>query len=185
MGTVGFTSLPTRLPVVLVAVSDTHGRAEHRLAGRTREAVAAADAVIHAGDFYTGDVLAAFESAADRLYGVVGNNDDATVRNRLPESRVVGYEGVTFAVRHRARSSTALSLFGREHDADAVVYGHSHDPGVETTDDLVLVNPGSHAQPRGNRQSHAEFEPRPGGGLDGRLVTVEGETFAEFTIEND
>ena len=170
---------------MLVAVSDTHGREDHRLTGRTREAVRAADAVVHAGDFYTAAVLDAFESVADPLYGVVGNNADSAVRDRLPESRVVGYEGVTFAVRHRARSPTELALFGREHDADAVVYGHSHAPGVETADGLVLVNPGSHAQPRGNRRSHAEFEPRADGGLDGRLVTVEGETFAEFTVGTD
>ena len=167
---------------MLVAVSDTHGREEHRLTGRTREAVRAAEAVVHAGDFYTEATLDAFESVADPLYGVTGNNATGAVQSRLPASRVVGYEEVTFAVRHRARSPTELALFGREHDADAVVYGHSHTPGVEVTDDLVLVNPGSHAQPRGSRQSHAEFEPRPDGGLDGRLVTVDGETFAEFTV---
>ncbi|ERH12322.1 MAG: phosphoesterase, MJ0936 family, partial [halophilic archaeon J07HB67] len=117
---------------MLVAVSDTHGREEHRLRGRTREAVRAADAVVHAGDLYTEGVLDAFESVTESLYAVVGNNADTTVRSRLPESRVVGYEGVTFAVRHRARSRTELALFGRERDADAVVYGHSHAPGVET-----------------------------------------------------
>ncbi len=178
-------SVAARHSAVLVAVSDTHGREEHRLHGRTREAVRAADAVVHAGDFYTGSVLDDFEAVAEPLYAVAGNNADSTVRSRLPESRVVGYEGVTFAVRHRARSPTELALFGREHDADAVVYGHSHAPGVETADDLVLVNPGSHAQPRGNRAAHAEFDPRPDGGLDGRLVTVDGEPFAEFTVGVD
>jgi len=45
----------------------------------------------------------------------------------------------------------------------------------------VLVNPGSHAQPRGNRAAHAEFEAR-GDGLAGRLVTVDGDVFESFVV---
>lgn len=179
---------------MLVVVADTHGTDGHRLTGRTLEAVERADAVVHAGDFYTESVLDAFESVASRLYGVTGNNDDAAVRDRLPESRVVSYGGVTFAVRHRSRSGrTGLALFGRERDADAVVFGHSHRPTLETTDDLVFCNPGSHAQPRGNRQAHAEIDPLDDDAADGteddtadgvvcRLVTVDGEVFAETEI---
>ncbi|MFB6244662.1 MAG: metallophosphoesterase [Halobaculum sp.] len=169
---------------MLVAVSDTHSTEGHRLTGRTLEAVRRADSVVHAGDFYTESVLDSFESAAGRLYAVAGNNDDSGIAGRLPDSRVVSYGGVTFAVRHRSRTGpTGLTLFGREHDADAVIFGHSHDPTVEAADDLTLINPGSHAQPRGNRRAHAEFERRPDGdGLDGRLVTVDGETFESFTV---
>jgi hypothetical protein len=145
---------------MLVAVSDTHSTDGHRLRGRTLDAVREADRVIHAGDFYTESVLDDFESVSGTLYGVTGNNDDAGIRDRLPESRVVSYAGVTFAVRHRSRSgATGLALFGREHGADAVIFGHSHKPTVDDSAAIPLVNPGSHAQPRGNRPAHAEFEP--------------------------
>ncbi|MFB6176856.1 MAG: metallophosphoesterase [Halobaculum sp.] len=169
---------------MLVAVSDTHGTDSHRLRGRTREAVREADRVIHAGDFYTESVLDAFESVTDSLYGVTGNNDDAAVRDRLPSERVVSDAGVSLAVKHRSRSgATGLELFGRERDADAVIFGHSHRPTVDRSGDLPLVNPGSHAQPRGNRPAHAEFEPlADGDGLDGRLVTPDGDVFESFTI---
>ena len=170
---------------MLVAVSDTHGRENHRLKRRTLTAVREADRVIHAGDFYRPAVLDAFLAENDAVYGVTGNNDDGDLRDRLPEERVVAYEGVTFAVRHRSRSgTTGLALFGRERDADAVVFGHSHRPTVERLDDITLVNPGSHAQPRGNRAAHAEFRPTDDG-LDGRLVTTDGTVFEEFRIHPD
>jgi len=167
---------------MLVVVSDTHGTEGHRLAGRTREAVRAADLVIHAGDFCREPVLDAFYDAAGTLRAVSGNNDDAAIRDRIPEARTVAYAGVRFAVCHRQRGgATALSLFGRERDADCVVSGHSHAPGFDDSAALPLLNPGSHAQPRGNRPAHAELEPAADG-LDGRLVTPDGEVFERFGV---
>ncbi|ESP88662.1 metallophosphoesterase [Candidatus Halobonum tyrrellensis] len=169
---------------MLTVVSDTHGTTDHRLRGRTLEAVREADRVVHAGDFYREAVLDDFLDVNDSLYGVTGNNDDDAVRARLPAERVVSYAGVALAVRHRSRSgATGLAMFGRERDADAVVFGHSHAPGFDDTGPLPLLNPGSHAQPRGNRPAHAELEPLEGRtGLSGRLVTPDGETFERFEI---
>jgi putative phosphoesterase len=172
---------------MLVAVSDSHATEGHALRGRTLTAVREADRVIHAGDFCREAVLDAFLAENDAVYGVTGNNDDAPLRARLPESRVVSYAGVSFAVRHRSRSgATGLALLARELDADAVIFGHSHRPTVEESGPLPLVNPGSHAQPRGNRPAHAEFEPLDDGdGVLGRLVTPDGERFDSVTIRPD
>jgi len=178
---------------MLVVVSDTHAREDHRLAGRTREAVRAADLVVHAGDFTTESVLDAFYAEAETLRAVFGNNATAAVRERLPEERVVEYAGVRLAVTHTRRGgATALSLFGRERDADAVVFGHSHRPTFDDSGAVPLVNPGSHAQPRGNRPAHVEMErvedadrPADEGGdgvLAGRLVTPDGDVFERFTV---
>jgi putative phosphoesterase len=169
---------------VLTVVSDTHGTEDDRLRGRTLEAVRAADRVVHAGDFYREPVLDAFLAENESLYGVFGNNDDDAIQERLPRERVVAYEGVTVAVRHRSRSgATGLVMFGRQHEADLVVFGHSHRPGFDDSGDVPLLNPGSHAQPRGNRPAHAELEPDPdGSGLVGRLVTPDGEVFDEFAV---
>ncbi|GAB3414744.1 metallophosphoesterase [Haloparvum alkalitolerans] len=168
---------------MLTVVSDTHSEEGHRLTGRTLEAVREADLVVHAGDFYTESALDAFYEAADTLRAVTGNNATAAVRDRLPAERVVEYAGVRFAVTHTRRGgATALALFGRERDADAVVFGHSHRPTVDATGAVTLLNPGSHAQPRGNRAAHAELVP-DGDGLDGRLVTPGGETFERFRVE--
>ena len=167
---------------MLTVVSDTHGTADHRLEGRTLKAVRNAETVVHAGDFYREAVLDAFLDVNDSLYAVTGNNDDEAIRERLPDERTVSYGGVTLAVRHRSSSgATGLGLFGRERGADAVVFGHSHRPTFDDEGPFPLLNPGSHAQPRGNRPAHAELEPADAG-LSGRLVTPDGETFERFEI---
>ena len=170
---------------MLTVVSDTHSTGGHRLEGRTLEAVRDAEMVVHAGDFMTDPVLDAFEAEAAAFRGVYGNNDDSAIRERLPEARTVEYEGVRFAVTHTVRGgTTALTLFGKERAADAVIFGHSHRPTVDLTGEIALINPGSHAQPRGHRPAHAELEP-VAGGLRGRLVTPEGEAFETFDLQAD
>ncbi|WP_435063501.1 metallophosphoesterase [Halobaculum sp. EA56] len=167
---------------MLAVISDTHATDGHELRGRTLEAVREADAVIHAGDFYREPVLDALLDVNDAVYGVTGNNDDAALRERLPEERVVAVEGATIAVRHRSRSgATGLALFGRERGADLVVFGHSHRPEFDDSGPVPLLNPGSYAQPRGNRAAHAELV-RTDDGLSGELVTPAGETFASFAV---
>ena len=170
---------------MLTIVSDTHSSDGHRLDGRTLEAVRKADLVVHAGDFMIEPVLDAFENESSTFRGVYGNNDDAEIRSRLPKARTVEYEGVRFAVTHTVRGgNTALTLFGKEREADAVIFGHSHRPTADLSGELPLLNPGSHAQPRGNRPAHAELEPIAGG-LRGRLVTPDGEVFETFDLQRD
>jgi putative phosphoesterase len=167
---------------MLAVVSDTHSREGHRLTGRTLEAVREADLVAHAGDFMTESVLDAFEAEANRLVAVYGNNDDSAIRERLPAARTFEYGGVRFALTHTRRGgATELTLFGREREADAVIFGHSHRPTFDATGPLPLLNPGSHAQPRQYRAAHAELEVTEGG-LRGRLCSPEGETFRSFEI---
>ena len=168
---------------MLTIVSDTHSTDGHRLRGRTLQAVREADLVVHAGDFMRASVLDAFEQEAPTFRGVYGNNDDGEIRNRLPAARTVEYAGHRFAVTHTVRGgNTALALFGRERDADAVIFGHSHRPTVDSSGSIPLVNPGSHAQPRGYRAAHAELTPRDDRTLRGQLVTPDGDVFEQFTL---
>ena len=168
---------------MLVVVSDTHSQDEMRLRGRTSTAVERADAVVHAGDFYRTPVLDRFEQTASTLYAVYGNNGDAAMRERLPESRAFEYEGVKCVVTHRHRSGDmGLTMLGRGHDASLVICGHTHRPRFDASGDVAILNPGSYAQPRGNRPAHAELEATDSG-LQGRLVTPEGDVFEQFTID--
>jgi len=163
----------------VVVVSDTHARRDHRLEGRTLEAVRAADLVCHCGDFMTEAVLEAFEREADRLEAVYGNNDPPAVRERLPATRSVAFGGYRFALAHgHEHSATALGLFGRQHGADLVLVGHSHEPGVRAGTPPV-VNPGSHADPRWHRPAHAEISLDP---LAGRLVEPDGTLLERFDL---
>lgn len=167
---------------VLAVISDTHAADGHALRGRTLAAVREADAVVHAGDLSREPVLDALTDVNDTVYAVAGNNDDSALRERLPGERVVGHEGATVAVRHRSRSgSTGLVLFGRERDADLVVFGHSHRPEFDDSGAVPLLNPGSYARPRGNPPAHAELE-RTAEGLAGELRTPEGDLLEAFEI---
>ena len=142
---------------MLTVVSDTHSTDTHRLSGRTLDAVREAEVVAHAGDFMRESVLDGFQRETTRLLGVAGNNDDAAIRDRLPEARTFTFAGVTFAMTHTRRGgSTALSLFGRERGADVVVARLADDstvaeavpyseqdsvPGLYAPDDPSLVEP--------------------------------------------
>ena len=65
------------MPLRLLLVSDTH--VPHRareLPAQVWAAVERADAVFHAGDWVTAELLDGFERRSRRLVGVYGNNDD-------------------------------------------------------------------------------------------------------------
>lgn len=165
---------------MLVVLADTHGRESPRLEGRTAAAVDDAEVVVHAGDFTTGAVLDAFESRCD-LRGVHGNNDSEAVRDRLPADRLLEWRELRIAVVHgHEHSDAALSMLGRQGNADLVVYGHSHDPAF-VDGPVPTLNPGSHADPRWNRPGHAELE-WDDGLARGRLVEPGGEAFERFAV---
>lgn len=173
---------------MLAVLSDTHGHDDARLAGRTREAVHEADAVVHAGDFRTERVLDAFHDAAARLHAVYGNNDPPAIRDRVPARRVFDYDGVRFAVVHgHEHTDQALSFLAREAAVDCVIVGHSHRPGVRQAGDVPVLNPGSHAQPRRYEPAHAELaastdRTRGGPVLEGRLVRPDGTLLEAFEV---
>ena len=181
---------------MITVVSDTHGTDGHRLTGRTLDAVRRAELVVHAGDFTTEAVLDAVESEVGADAGAVasgtsvepafaavhGNNATPAVRERLPATRVVDHEGVRFVVVHgHEHDATALSLLARQEGADIAIVGHSHEPDFRADGPVPVLNPGSYADPRWYRPAHAELE-RTDSGLDGRLVSPDGEVFREFSV---
>ena len=169
---------------MLVVLSDTHESGGTGLVGAAADAVDDAERALHAGDFTTEAVLEAFYDRVADLRAVHGNADSSTVTDRLPTAVTVEYAGVRIAATHRQRGgTTGLAMFGRERDADLVVSGHTHRPLVDQEGAVTLLNPGSHADPRGAKQSFAVLEPTEAG-VEGRLVTVDGETFDRFTVEN-
>ncbi|WP_458208395.1 metallophosphoesterase [Haladaptatus sp. NG-SE-30] len=167
---------------MITIVSDTHSTTGHELSGRTRDAVRDADLVVHAGDFTTADALDAFESVSNRLVAVHGNNATPAVYERLPATRTFEENGVRFALTHRRDGgSTGLELFGRERDADVVVFGHSHRHLARHAGAVLLLNPGSYARPRGNRPTHIELEPTEKG-FAGGIYVRNGELVEEFHV---
>lgn len=166
---------------MLTIVSDTHGSTGHRLEGRTLAAVREAELVVHAGDFTTESVYDAFDAEATELVAVAGNNEDPALVERLPTMATVEWEGTRFLVVHgHEQTETGLSMLARQEDADVVVVGHSHRPELSATGEFVLVNPGSHADPRRFRPGHVEVE-ATASGLVIRLCEPTGEVVEEVS----
>ncbi|MHB9287426.1 metallophosphoesterase [Halobacteriales archaeon Cl-PHB] len=167
---------------MLVVIGDTHGTDGHRLDGAVLEAVRDADLVVHTGDFTTEAVLEALEATAGNLAAVYGNNDGPAIRDRLPATRVVEALGRRWVVAHgHDHAETELGYLAKARDADAVVVGHSHEPGVESVAGVPLVNPGSYADPRWHRPGFVEVRASDGSAV-GRLRDPDGTTFHRFRV---
>ncbi|MFC7075064.1 metallophosphoesterase [Haloarcula halophila] len=168
---------------MLTAISDTHGTDDHRLDGATLRAVQSADHVVHAGDFTTERVLDDVERVAPSLTAVVGNNDGAAIRERLPSVGICAWAGLTVLVVHgHEHTETGLTMLARQEGADVVVVGHSHRPELRARDERLLVNPGSYADPRRYRAAHAELDVTADG-VRARLCSPDGETLESVQWE--
>jgi hypothetical protein len=135
----------------IAIISDTHlPRGLRRIPDACVERLAAADLVIHAGDFTRISVLRELQSYC-QLIAVHGNVDEYEVRTALPETTRVQAGGATIAVIHDAGPShRRLDRLRRElPDADAVVFGHSHQPLHQAAPDgFQIFNPGSPTERR-------------------------------------
>jgi putative phosphoesterase len=157
----------------LVITADTHVPKRARdLPAALWEAVDAADAVVHAGDWVHEPLLDALQARARRLIAVYGNNDGPELRSRLPEIARAELAGVRLAVVHETgpRDRREERCAARFPDRDLLVFGHSHIPWDSVAPGgLRLLNPGSPTDRR--RQPYATFLTAEAAG--GRLDRVE------------
>jgi uncharacterized protein len=126
-------------------------RGGRRLPAAAVERIAAADLLLHAGDFVTVEVLRELERIGPPLVGVHGNVDAMELRRLLPAERVVGIEDARIAMVHDAgpRAGRLERMRRRFGAAHAVVFGHSHLPLHErAADGFQLFNPGSPTERR-------------------------------------
>ena len=131
----------------LLLTADTHVPKRARdLPAQLWDEVAAADVVIHAGDWVTAGLLDALEAKAKRLVACWGNNDGDDLRSRLPERADVQLAGLRFTVVHETGATAGRDArMSRLYPyTDVLVFGHSHIPWDTTTaTGLRLLNPGS------------------------------------------
>lgn len=135
----------------IAIIADTHlPKGLRRLPDACVERLVAADLVIHAGDFSRISVLRELQSYC-QLVAVHGNVDDYDVRHALPHSREVQADGARIAIIHDAGPGQGrlARLRHRFPDADAVVFGHTHQPLHErAADGFQIFNPGSPTERR-------------------------------------
>ena len=136
----------------LAILSDTHlPKGRRALPAACLERLAAADAILHAGDFIAASVYDELRALGPPLHAVHGNVDPPELRKRLPECLEVDLDGVRVAMIHNSGAATGrmARMRTRFPDADLVVFGHSHLPLLETgPDGRVLLNPGSPTERR-------------------------------------
>lgn len=136
---------------MIAVIADTHmPKGSRRLPERCVEEIAAAEAVIHAGDFLAASVLEELRDLCPVVYAVHGNVDEEPLRRELPAELEIELGGSTVAITHDAGHAIGrLSrLRGRFPSADAVVFGHSHLPLHEEEDGFQIFNPGSPTERR-------------------------------------
>jgi len=132
-------------------VSDTHlPRGSRAIPIDCLERLAAADAILHAGDLIELSVLEQLQAIGPPVHAVRGNVDSAELQARLPLVRSVDAEGATIAMIHDAGPSTGRleRMRRRFPQADAVVFGHSHLPLHEERGGFAIFNPGSPTERR-------------------------------------
>ncbi|MBQ7416262.1 MAG: metallophosphoesterase [Oscillospiraceae bacterium] len=107
------------------------------------------DAVVHLGDYYDDGQAIAEEFKISRFYQVPGNCDKYRLYSPVPETLVQKVCGVklfmTHGHNHRVKSGLELLLAdARKTDAQAVLFGHTHEIYCrQEQDGLWVINPGS------------------------------------------
>ena len=116
-------------------VSDTHGL----LRPEVIPALAGVERILHLGDVGDPAILKSLEKLAP-VTAIRGNVDRSGPCSRLPETDVLLLEGHYIYMLHDVHTldlDPATAKFG------AVLYGHSHQPGIRRHKGVLYFNPGS------------------------------------------
>jgi uncharacterized protein len=111
-------------------ISDTHGL----LRPEAVDALRGVDIILHAGDVGSPEILHQLSRIAP-VNAIAGNIDPP---GWLPPTRTVVIEDARLYLVHRI-----ADLDVTDTDYQAIVYGHSHRPGIETRRGVLYLNPGS------------------------------------------
>ncbi len=128
----------------IAIISDSHGGIENIFYFMDR--LKGVDALYHLGD-HAEDA----DALAMRLNcGYVAVRGNCDPFSDAPLSYVVQWHGKRILLLHGHTASGRLALLyaAKEARADAVLFGHSHVPSIETVEGVLMVNPGSLSRPR-------------------------------------
>lgn len=148
-------------------LSDTHIRKGKTLPRFVWEALADVDIILHAGDLVTASVLEELALLAPVI--AVRGNGDWMVED-LPDKTIIQLDFLRVGITHgylgkgKNTPERAFNTFGQE-KVDLIVFGHSHVPYKRFFDGVLLFNPGSPTDKRG--QPHCSLG----------LMTLEDELF--------
>jgi putative phosphoesterase len=125
--------------IIVGVISDTHGLMRPQAVAALR----GCDLIIHAGDVGNPGVITQLAGIAP-IHVVRGNVDKGDWAAELPQTELVEVGERLFFVLHEI---SQLDLDPAAAGFAAVVFGHSHQPLIETRQGVLFLNPGS-AGPR-------------------------------------
>lgn len=130
----------------IAVISDTHR--SDKYINLAKKLIEDADILIHLGDNID-DVEPLSNGFKGRVYAVAGNCDFSS---KYSKEGTIEVNGVKIFYTHGdlyGVKSTMTNIYyrGKEIGADVVLFGHTHQQGIERTDELILMNPGSISLP--------------------------------------
>lgn len=129
-------------------VSDTHRKLANLAQALTDEGKI--DVFIHLGDFEGEEDIIMQMAGCEEIYMVPGNNDFFSPMQKELEIKLGKYN-VLLTHGHYYYVSLDLATIKSEAVArgkDIVMFGHTHRPVIDVSDDVTLINPGSISYPR-------------------------------------
>lgn len=131
----------------VLVVSDSHG--SNVFLNRALEEAGEIDFFMHLGDLEGSEhFIETFVDCPTAL--ISGNNDYFSQLDHELEFELEGHH-IFMTHGHRYNIYAGVDRLreeGEARGADIVLFGHTHCPYIEETDDMVLINPGSISRPR-------------------------------------
>ncbi|MGP4069035.1 metallophosphoesterase family protein [Halobacillus sp. B29] len=132
----------------IVVLSDTHMPKKGKsLPGRLVGELPSADAIIHAGDWQTKEVVEELKGYGPPVYGVYGNVDGKDIQSVFPYKQTIELNGFRIGLIHghgekKTTEKRAVEEYKGE-EVDLIIFGHSHLPLTRYVNKVMLFNPGS------------------------------------------
>ncbi len=153
-------------------ISDTHGKIHPKVF----EELNHVDIILHAGDIDSEEILVELEALAP-VYAVRGNMDRGGLASRLPETRILEFEGVTLMLIHQGLWGETPSLPVQEamakREINLVCYGHTHLPYWGQIQNTWFINPGGGGRKRFNYPLGVALLDLDDGKFTTRLISFE------------
>lgn len=129
----------------ILVISDTHTDSIEKLPSALVEEAKLCGAIIHAGDIVSFKLINELMELCPLIYPVKGNMDPYFNDERLPEKRLLEFDGVKIGVAHGTGNPVGIEnrLLYTFQDADIIVFGHTHKPFWGQIGGIWFLNPGS------------------------------------------
>ena len=156
-------------------ISDTHiSDRSKTLPDKVFETFEKVDMILHGGDVTSQEVLDKLSEYAPVI--AIQGNTDRMVGLDLPKSEIIEVNklkiGLIHGEVHPRADTQQLTYLAKELNVDILVTGHSHQPKIEQSEGVLLLNPGSPTVPKLADRTIMLLEIKEDKNVDVELVKV-------------